>query len=347
MEISELNRAFGAFAPSKEQRAEMLERILNGQPKKGTVRRIKKPAAILIAAAVMLATCAFAVASGVSPALLRYLGMEPEEAPLLSPMAIPMDLAVTDNGCTLEVKQVLADRYSVLILTEFTAPEGTVLDGEVYSLASGRDGLQTAFPQFSDFHAGSCSWGFGWTLLEDEDPADNRISLLYTLEAMSGTPELLGSTVSFTLDQLREGTPEVSQTVFRGNWSFRITLPAEDSGRTYSLREPVAVDGRELLCTSVYLSPLSLVVEFDEDEAQAADLFHRLSQDGTKRISLHTRDGETIGLGTIRWMNTYTDQPGQPHQLEGGRFSFQPERILDPSEIASVTLLGTTLSLSA
>lgn len=80
-------------------------------------------------------TCAFAVISGVDQALLRYLGVEAEEAPLLSPMAVPLDIVVEDSGCTLEVKQVLADQYAALILVEFTAPEGTVLNGEQYESA--------------------------------------------------------------------------------------------------------------------------------------------------------------------------------------------------------------------
>ena len=56
---------------------------------------------------------------------------------------------------------------------DFTAPEGTVLDGDYYVLGNehirgkAADGTQLS------------SWGWGWTLLEDGDPGDNRITLLY------------------------------------------------------------------------------------------------------------------------------------------------------------------------
>ena len=106
MELRELNRAFDQFSPTQEQKEAIRARLLREERKRRPMKWMKKTIAVLVAAALLLMTCAFAVISGVDQALLRYLGVEAEEAPLLSPMAVPLDIVVEDSGCTLEVKQI-------------------------------------------------------------------------------------------------------------------------------------------------------------------------------------------------------------------------------------------------
>ena len=45
--------------------------------------------------------------------------------------------ASSDEGATLHVRQVVADRYSVVVLMDFTAPEGVALTEDYYVLGGG------------------------------------------------------------------------------------------------------------------------------------------------------------------------------------------------------------------
>ena len=64
MEISELNRAFGAFSPSEEQRSEMLGRIFEAEHRHGPRKKPKK-LAVVLAAALLLTACAGSGGGGI------------------------------------------------------------------------------------------------------------------------------------------------------------------------------------------------------------------------------------------------------------------------------------------
>lgn len=345
MEDRDIYRVFEQVKPTRSQEEAMLERLFSEERKRRPMKLMKKTIAVLAAAALLLTTCAFAVVTGLDQRLLNYLGISAQEEPLLSPMAVPLDIVVEDSGCTLEVKQVLADRYAALILMEFTAPEGTVLDGDVYSLCSYQDILNTPFPEILNSNEQNCGWNYGWTVLEDGNPADNQIALIYTLEATEGEPDLLGSTLRFTFDELTQGVPAQSSVILRGNWSCSFTLPEEDCGQVYSLHQPITVQGCDLTCTSLYVSPLSLVIGLIEGEALVSDVFDALADGWANNISLTTADGDIVGIKEGRSMSTLFEHYNTPQQQEGGRFCYRPEQILDPAEIASITIFGQTFPL--
>ena len=136
MEDRDIYRVFEQVKPTRSQEEAMLERLFSEERKGRPMKLMKKTIAVLAAAALLLMTCAFAAVTGLDQRLLNYLGVSAQEEPLLSPMAVPLDIVVEDSGCTLEVKQVLADQYAALILVEFTAPEGTVLNGKQYEFGT-------------------------------------------------------------------------------------------------------------------------------------------------------------------------------------------------------------------
>ena len=160
MEPRDLNRMFDALAPTPEQEQAGLDRLLQTERKVRPMKKLKKLTVVAIAAALMVISCAAAMVTGLDQRLLNYFGSSQEQAELLAPGAVPVDVTVEDNGATLHVTQVLMDRYSILILADFTAPEGTVLDmGEG---VKGRD------------------WGFGgmdWSLPELLDQTGKEIDL--------------------------------------------------------------------------------------------------------------------------------------------------------------------------
>ena len=72
MEISELNRAFGAFSPSEEQRSEMLGRIFEAEHRHGPRKKPKKLAVVLAAALLLTACTAGAVGVTLKQARTHY-----------------------------------------------------------------------------------------------------------------------------------------------------------------------------------------------------------------------------------------------------------------------------------
>ncbi|RAY93089.1 hypothetical protein DK853_55035, partial [Klebsiella oxytoca] len=63
--------------------------------------------------------------------------------------AVPVDVTAEDNGATLHVTQVLMDRYNIMIVADFTAPEGTVLDmdEENDGIDRGFGGMEWSMPE--------------------------------------------------------------------------------------------------------------------------------------------------------------------------------------------------------
>ena len=61
MELRELNRAFDQFSPTQEQKEAIRARLLHAERKRRPMKRMKKTIAVLVAAALLLMTCAFAV----------------------------------------------------------------------------------------------------------------------------------------------------------------------------------------------------------------------------------------------------------------------------------------------
>ena len=128
MERHELNRMFDQLAPSPEQEQAVLDRLLQTERKVTPVKKLKKLTVLGIAAALMVITCAAAVVTGIDQRILDFLHAQPAQEELISPYAVPVNLTMKDNGSTLQVQQVLIDRYTVMMLLDFTAPAGVDLN---------------------------------------------------------------------------------------------------------------------------------------------------------------------------------------------------------------------------
>ena len=140
MTSHDLNRAFEAFAPTAEQEQAMLDRLLTEQKEVRPVNRIKKMTVVLVAAALMLMACAFTVVTGLDQRILSYFGGGEEQAQLVSGGVVEVEKSFRyENGWAIHIRQVLADRYSLAVLAEVVAPEGTVLDGENYYFELGME----------------------------------------------------------------------------------------------------------------------------------------------------------------------------------------------------------------
>lgn len=337
MTSHDLNRAFDAFAPTGEQKQAMLDRLLTEQKEVKPVNRIKKTAVVLAAAALLLVACAFTVVTGLDQRFLDYFRGTEEDAQQVSGGVVGVGQSFHyENGWTVTVEQVLADRYSMAVLTQVTAPEGTVLDGEAYYFELGME----LPPEARNQPAGS-GWGYGPVVLEDEDPEDNQLTFLHTKGTRElGARELLGQTVTLSPGWFHSSESQKYDVDFtEEEQSCTVKLPEQDSGKTYAVNATIQVDGETMTLGELYLSPISMVFSLQSQTGETQDFGPSELTSIEEEAVLHLADGSDV---TVRRMVSQT----QDEKTGAINSVFQTDRILAPEDVVSVTLLGQTFSLA-
>lgn len=310
MNEERVRRVFDQIKLPPEQRQAMLDRLLQTQREERTMKRMKKLIVVGIAAALMVTACAAAVVTGLDRRLADYFGAGPEQVELLAPGAVRVDVTAEDNGAVLHIFQLLMDRYNILILADFTAPEGTVLDmNEEMDVARGFGCLDWSVPDLLDRngtdigHPGG--WGWGTTVLDDGDPLDNHLSLLFRMQLGDGIQADWGiSGMVLRNRDLYRYDPERSEyvTVYSGDWSCQVPVTWEDMGRSIQPNQAVgALDGIGITLTELYLSPMTLRIQLESEtpipQKFGGGIGNRwISLLTSDTVTLTTRDGRTVPL---------------------------------------------------
>ena len=314
MEPHDMNRMFDALAPTPEQEQAVLDRLLQTERKDRPMKKLKKLTVLGVAAALMIISCAAAVVTGLDQRLLDYLGVGPEQAELLAPGAIPVDVTVENNGAVLHVTQVLMDRYSILILADFTAPEGTVLDMDEGDHGGdwGFGGMDQSLPQFLNEAEEPIdleqSWSWSIEALDDGTPSDNHLTLLMRMDLAEGIdPDWNISALALPAPDLVRFDHALKRpvTVCSGDWSCQFPITWQDIGRSIPLNQVAGqVDDVDISVTEIYLSPLTLQIKLERavpvplhsDESKPGLYTRWLSAIDSDCITLTTKEGQTIPL---------------------------------------------------
>ena len=300
--------------------------------KRGGLRTAAVLAAVIAA---LCCTAAAAAALGLDQRLAEYFGATAEQEELLSTATVPMDIVERDGGAVLRIEQVIADRYCAAILIDFTAPEGTVLDQDYYAFdetvsATSRDGVTMQ------------TWGVGWEVLpgSTEDETGRHAAILMTIQSLNGEFNFLGAKVELALDGLyRDNLGQ--ELVVPGRWSCTFTLPETDPGRLRTVNEPIEIEGKNAVLTTLYVSPLSMTCEIGQgtdDLKETVEPIYR--DDGKESIApeVTLQSGETVGAAErLFLMTNYLDKRG--------RYCFRMDEILDPETVSSVAVFGETFSV--
>lgn len=336
MTSRDLNQIFEEFAPTGEQEQAMLDRLLTEQKEVRPVNRIKKMTVVLVAAALMLMACAFTVVTGLDQRILTYFDGGEEQAQLVSGGVVEAEKSFHyENGWTINIQQVLADRYSLAVLAEVVAPEGTVLDGENYYFELGMEvATQTQAQE------GVGSWGYGPVILEQGDGQDNRLTFLCTRGSQQAEGQSLnGQSLTLTPMWLQEsGGSKLRVDFSEEDQSCTVQLPEKDSGRTYEVNAPIQVGGEEMTLGELYLSPISMAVSLQgerDDSRMWGPTEMNYMEEGAV---LHMADGEAVVVRRVV-SQTYDQNTGAAYCV------FQTEEIVKPEDVVSVTLLNQTFSL--
>ena len=367
MDRHELDRMFDGLKPGPGREQALLRQLLQEQARRNRPMKRWKSAVLAAVAAVLLVTAAAAAAvPGLSQKLLAYLGVAPEDtgtAPLLAPGAVAVDIVKEDNGATLHVTQVLRDRHCVLVLAELTAPEGTQLymgepDPTGWNTMKGLNGTGgMVFPDFLDENGEklNVSAYSHWRMVDDEDPWDNRVTLMFTF-APNSAQKAASLWVPARDLAYFDTEKQAVVPVYSGDWSFEVPLPQGEIGWTLKPDQAIGrLDGADIYLEELYLSPMTLAVSLrreggadltgpaDENEAEYS---RWLSIGDAKQLILTTRDGETIPLegtsGTIGiedkiLMNRLT-QIADPAKFQGGALTLEWDFTHDSQATGSFTL---------
>ena len=295
-----------------------------------------RTAAVLAAViAILCCTAAAAAALGLDQRLAEYFGATAEQEELLSTAAVPMNIVKRDSGAVMRIEQVIADRYCAAVLIDFTAPEGTVLDQDYYAFdrnvfATSRDGVEME------------TYGIGWEVLPSstEDEMGRHATILMTIHSLKGEFNFIGAKVKLTLNGLyRDNCLE--ELVVPGRWSCTFTMPETDPGRLCTVNEPIEIEGKNAVLTTLYISPLSLTCEIKQGTDDLKETVEPIySDDGKESIApeVTLQSGETIGAADWLFLITnYADKRG--------RYCFQMDEILDPETVSSVSAFGETFSV--
>lgn len=331
MDRHELNRMFDGLTPGPGRERELLHQLLqDGVRRKKPMKNWKRIVVGGLAAALLVTGAAAAVVlPRIDPKVLDYLNVEPENSQavavaesLLYPGAMELDITKESNGATLHVTQILRDRYKVMILADFTAPEGTQLymgepdppgTSTVKGILNGAD-QSVGFLDGAGERMGydGLVSHYNWEVLEDDDPMDNHLALMFTLAPQMGEESAIQAAAAVQVPAVDLGywdrETETIVTTFSGNWSFDAPLPQKDIGWAVQLNQAVGeLDGAAVTAGELYLSPMTIAFYLSREGG--LDFGAALDEEGEKvygrwlsignniqRLTLTTGDGETIPL---------------------------------------------------
>lgn len=312
-----------------------LSEVMNMTHKTKRRGRLRTTAVLAAVIAILCCMAAAAAALGLDQRLAEYFGATAEQEELLSTAAVPMNIVKRDSGAVMRIEQIIADRYCAAVLIDFTAPEGTVLDQDYYAFdrsvsATSRDGVEME------------TYGIGWEVLPSstEDEKGRHATILMTIHSLKGEFNFIGAKVKLTLDGLyRDNCLE--ELVVPGRWSCTFTLPETDPGRLCTVNEPIEIEGKNAVLTTLYVSPLSLTCEIKQGTDDLKETVEPIySDDGKESIApeVTLQNGETVGAAD--WLFLITNFADKR-----GRYCFRMDEILDPETVSSVFAFGETFSI--
>ena len=348
MDDLDLRRMFDQIAPTQEQEVTMLDRLHRTEREEQTMKRGMKRGLVALVAAALMMTAAFAVAAGLDQRLMDYFGIGQEDLNLVSNGIVQVDKThAYKNGWTVEVKQLLFDRYCGEILVDLTAPEGTVLTEQDY-----RMDFQT-LPTNRDLTNRGWGGGIGGEYLpESSDLAHGRISMLLHIHLEVASGDLLGIKLKLTPEKLGWwGLEEENDWEFHTladfreeSWTVKLTIPKEDPGRTLTTEQPLNIAGYELPVKQLYVSPISFLYDvsglpfqgqpFDGDTVDG--LMAVMGDEELTNAVLTMTDGSQVTMAA-----RYFCQISHPAEgmFDQGRVIYRLADIIDPNQVSSVTLL--------
>lgn len=326
------------------------------------VRRPRRLAAAAVAAGLVLTIGfgGYAYASGqlvsVSDLVRQAFGGGPAETEIVNKVGRPVDAAVTHDGITVSADAVMGDEHSYVVVYSIGRTDGKPL----FDLAegSGTEGNQTSdrtmtltdgrwlVPEVTQNADGSAAEG-GAQWLYDADPTDNAIQLVI---AYGTDTDVIGRTVHTTFSGIDAWDEEGgAEKLLSGTWdlSFKLDYESDDVtlGGGQRITLPETKTGATIKRVSV--SSVAVTVDYTADATDVDDI-------PTDQPDGYWGGPTVLDLGDI----TVTLRDGTQIVVDGSGGSAEEnaqgdtvcrmtnflDRVIDPSDVASVTIGGQTIA---
>lgn len=357
MDKREFNRVLDQVKPTPAQEQAMLDRLLTKQEAVKPMKYMKKMTAVIAAAALLVMACAFTVATGMDQRILAYFGGTEEDAQLLAPGFMAVDLTSTaQNGAKVHISQVYSDRRNMVLAGEMTAADGTALDQADYRFENwnlrprGTDGTEPGggYGSFSIYGGDEI-----WT---DEDPEDNTLSFLLVYNYAAGNWDADSAELTWaedidrfelTLENLTGWTDadDPASVVVPGEWAFEIPLSGKDFGWTVVPEQSIELGEGAVQVAEIYLSPVGLSVRLANENGKLADLVHTWQAQENSGIPW----GDSVVLRDQNGKIIQGNVPYSQCSSYTGQMLFNFDEIYDPAQFqgGTVTIMGRSFSLDS
>lgn len=319
MDKRDLNRMFDGLTPGPARERGLLDQLLRESARRKQPMKNWKRVILAAAAAALLVTAAAAAAMpGISTSLWRLMGIEPEDTrsmELLAPGTMSVDVTTESGGATLRITQVLRDQVKIVLVGEFAAAEGTVLDTGDFVSSWKPDAFKAQLPVFLDADGEPLELDYKggrqafWWSMPDEDLLDNRCPVYFVYTGCSkdmadhAADDIASMRVEAKNFAYYVGGEHENYTVIPGDWSFDVPLPRQDPGYFWKTDELItSLDGADIRLRKVYLSPMELELTFFREDSRL--LFYGAGRDDAVsrwscfplRAILTDRDGSSAVL---------------------------------------------------
>lgn len=319
----------GRLSPG--DKASILQKTLSkmeiGPKKKG----LRKRAALLVAAALLVLGAFTAYASGAfgwDKRLSELLGINQSNKGLVDGSGIMINQWDIQNGVKIEMVSAIGDKYNVHIIGEITLPEGADMS-KTYFFGS------LSFP-IKDFGSG----GMSVQLMEDEDTTDNVIPFMVDVSRDKGVH---GKKCSVEIKDIVVVDDSSEEVAYPGTWNISWKLDYKDNSITFSPDANVTIEGKEVTINKVSISPLSVTIKVNGGEINKLmdELF---SKGNNGNVSPSSLDIQSVILSDGTQINDFSGGNTSTNTFSSYA-SVTFSKIIDPNEVKSIVVNGTTIDL--
>lgn len=261
---------------------------------------LKRGVAAALAAVLLVGTAAAVTL----PLWEDYFGpMDQGQLAVVEALSETLPDAVTSNGATMTPLAAFGGQGALYLMLEVEAPEGCVLptlgEDEQYWLSGGAEPqMRTRLETAEGRDVEDLSYSFGVTCLEDDDPTDNKISLVVDVTANG---DLAGLTLRIPgLWKWEIADKSIFTPIFTGDFAFPIS---EDMGEESVVTLDVAgvtaqTQWGPITMETLELSPLGARWSYriDEATAQAAREAEEPTAEEPAAITAVDEDGATTAV---------------------------------------------------
>ncbi|MDF3001949.1 MAG: hypothetical protein K0Q48_2068 [Bacillota bacterium] len=257
----------------------------------------------------------------------NYFGMSDKNQGDLSGAGMNVGVKDEQGGVAIEAVQTIGDASNMYILLDVTVPEGQILNP------------QTGFDMIFLKVEGVTGMGYSCDLLPDDEPNDNKGTLLFSMEANSNIND---KEIEMKFVNLRHYDMDSGEMIpdYEGEWILSWKLNYHDVSKNFDVDKDIPVNGETVRVDSVSISPIALNVKISGDYIKKYDSVPPNPNDGDliEITSVNLKDGTAL---------TKDDSLGWGTSINGREYviNMKMRELLDPEGIESIVLNDTEIVL--